>query len=209
MTDVLRRHKYAVNRILIPTARILSPEFNAAYLFLTGAHIELLRNLVDYANRETSFVTTYEDGYYLSPTSGEWDAIGAIVAELEEILMGVQNVAWGYSGKVSGQSAHTMTSTAGYNLLSDAVPEGEVWLMQQLSAVNLDKQVTHQFWVSDGSYLVPIGAQETVPAYIWSIYQHSGLLLAEGDVVLVSFGVCDENDELLLRWSGYKMAVPT
>ena len=87
MSDPLRRHKYAVSRILIPAARILSPEFNAAYVFLTGSHVEILRNLLDYATRETTFVDEYHDGYYLSPDATDWDSLSAIVADLEELLM--------------------------------------------------------------------------------------------------------------------------
>lgn len=87
MPDILRRHKYAFNRILIPAARILSPEFNAAYLFLTGAHIEILRNLLDYANRETTFVDEYHADYYTSPDETDWNLLQLIVAELELILM--------------------------------------------------------------------------------------------------------------------------
>lgn len=88
MPDILRRHKYALNRILIPAARILSPEFNAAYIFLTGSHVELLRNLLDYANRETTFVDEYHDEYYTSPDSADWQLLQLIVAELELMLMG-------------------------------------------------------------------------------------------------------------------------
>lgn len=87
MADPLKRHKYAVNRILIPAARILSPEFNAAYLYFTGAHIELMRNLLDYANRETTFVDEYHEGYYISPSNEDLDLINIIVAELECMLM--------------------------------------------------------------------------------------------------------------------------
>lgn len=87
MADVLRRHKYALNRILIPAARILSPEFNAIYVLLTGSHVELLRNLIDYANRETTFVDEYHDDYYTSPDSTDWDLLQLIVSELEELLM--------------------------------------------------------------------------------------------------------------------------
>lgn len=87
MSDPFRRHKYAFNRILVPAARILSPEFNAAYLFFTGAHIELLRNLVEYATRREMFVEEYHEGYYISADDDDWDTISAIVAELEYMLM--------------------------------------------------------------------------------------------------------------------------
>lgn len=88
MVDPLRRHKYAFNRILIPAARILSPEFNAVYIFLTGSHVEILRNLLDYANRQHTFVDEYHDGYYISPDDTDWALIRLIVAELELMLMG-------------------------------------------------------------------------------------------------------------------------
>lgn len=116
MPDILKRHKYAVNRILIPAARILSPEFNAAYLYLTGSHIELLRNLLDYANRETTFVDEYHDTYYYSPDDTDWDSIRAIVAQLEEILMLVE---MGYYNAyvcvrdVKAPNVHGGTFTAG------------------------------------------------------------------------------------------------
>lgn len=87
MSDPLRRYKYVRNRILIPAARILSPQFNAVYLHFTGAHIELMRNLLDYANRSTTFVDSYEDNYYVTPDDDDLDTIFSIVADLEEILM--------------------------------------------------------------------------------------------------------------------------
>lgn len=87
MPDILRRHKYALNRILIPAARILSPEFNAVYVFLTGSHVEILRNLLAYATRETTFVDEYHGEYYLTPDDDDWNNIQAIVADLEEMLM--------------------------------------------------------------------------------------------------------------------------
>lgn len=89
MPDILRRHKYALNRILIPAARILSPEFNAVYVLLTGSHVELLRNLLDYANRETTFVDEYHDDYYTTPDSTDWDLLQLIIAELEHTLMAI------------------------------------------------------------------------------------------------------------------------
>ena len=87
MSDPLRRHKYAFNRVLIPAARILSPEFNAAYLFFTGSQIEILRNLVIYATRETTFVDEYHTDYYITPDDDDLDSVAAIVADLEDVLM--------------------------------------------------------------------------------------------------------------------------
>lgn len=116
MPDILRRHKYAVNRILIPAARILSPEFNAIVVFLTGSHVEILRNLLAYATRENTFVDEYHNEYYLSPDSEDWDSISAIVAELEYMLM---TIVLGYYDAYccvrdqKAQSVHGGTFTSG------------------------------------------------------------------------------------------------
>lgn len=88
MTDALRRKRYVESRVLIETGRVLSPQFLDATLYITGAELELLRNMMAYLNRESTFVSEYGDGYYLTPTVAEWDALQAIVAHLEEMLMG-------------------------------------------------------------------------------------------------------------------------
>lgn len=88
MVDILRRKWYVRDRVLIETARILDPQFDDAIVALSGAQLELLRNLMVYVNRESTFATAYYDRYYLAPTTGEWDSLQSIVADLEEKLMG-------------------------------------------------------------------------------------------------------------------------
>lgn len=88
MVDELRRQGYVKSRVLVGTWRVLDPQFDDATVYITGAELEILRNLMAYANRESTFVSAYHGTYYLTPTVGEWDSLRAIVAHLEEILMG-------------------------------------------------------------------------------------------------------------------------
>lgn len=87
MTDVLRRKWYVESRVLIETARILNPQFKSTILEISGAELEILRNLMMYVNRESTFASGYFSRYYLSPTVNEWNSLLAIVADLEEKLM--------------------------------------------------------------------------------------------------------------------------
>jgi len=58
-----------------------------------------MRNLVQYANRQSTYVAEYEGGTYLTPDDADWDDIQAIVADLEETLMGNPNTLWGYADR--------------------------------------------------------------------------------------------------------------
>jgi len=88
MGEEWRRKTFYRTRVLIETERILNPQFSDSLVCLTGAEIELLRNTVKYLHRRSTFVSEYEAGGYLAPTNAEWDALQAIVANLEETLMG-------------------------------------------------------------------------------------------------------------------------
>lgn len=89
MSEVERRTRYDDRRVLIETERVLASQFRSTLLSLTGAQIELLRNVVAYLNRASTFVTVYAGTYYLTPTACEWDSLQSIVADLEETLMGI------------------------------------------------------------------------------------------------------------------------
>lgn len=87
MVDVLRRREYFEGQVLIETDRILDPQFKSTIVTVSGAQLELLRNLMAYLNRESTFVSQYGDRYYLTPTVSEWDNLLTVVASLEEKLM--------------------------------------------------------------------------------------------------------------------------
>jgi len=92
MSEDWRRKSFYKPRVLIDTERILDPQFSDGLLCITGAQIEMLRNVTQYLKRRSTFASEYHDGYYLAPTEAEWDQVQAIVAELEETLMGCEGI---------------------------------------------------------------------------------------------------------------------
>ncbi|GAH00705.1 unnamed protein product, partial [marine sediment metagenome] len=54
--------------------------------------LELLRNLTQYLHRRSSFADEYHTDYYLCADNDDWDVIEAIVADLEETLMGCEEI---------------------------------------------------------------------------------------------------------------------
>lgn len=93
MSEDWRRKSYYRPRVLLDTARILAPQFDDELLCITGPQIEMLRNLTQYLRRRSTFASEYHDNHYLAPTNAEWDTIQAIVADLEETLMGCSELA--------------------------------------------------------------------------------------------------------------------
>jgi len=87
MSESWRIKKYYEPRVLIDTERILDTEFDAVLVCLTGAQVEMVRNLTQYLHRRSTFAQGYETAYYLAPNNDDWDAIEAIVADLENKLM--------------------------------------------------------------------------------------------------------------------------
>jgi len=87
MEEAERRLSYHYGRVLIETARVLSPQFSDSLVCLTGAELEMLRNMTAYLGRRDTYVSTYDSTYYLVPDDEDWDDIAALVAELENKLM--------------------------------------------------------------------------------------------------------------------------
>lgn len=92
MGDEWRRKTYYHTRVLIDTSRILDPQFGDVLVCITGAQLEMLRNLTQYLHRRSTFVSEQFDTHYLAPTSDEWDLLQAEVAELESVLMGCPDI---------------------------------------------------------------------------------------------------------------------
>lgn len=90
MGNEWRRKTYYKPRVLIDTARILDPQFDDALLCITGAQLEMIRNLTQYLHRRSTFSEDNHKGYYLAPDTADWDTIQAIVADLEETIMGCE-----------------------------------------------------------------------------------------------------------------------
>lgn len=92
MSTEWRRKTYYKPRVMINTARILDPQFSDGLMCITGPQIEMLRNVTQYLRRRSTFASEYHEGYYLAPDTSDWDDIQAIVSDLEETLMGCEEL---------------------------------------------------------------------------------------------------------------------
>lgn len=142
MSENERRRKYHYNRVLIETERILSPEFSDAVVFLSGAQVEMLRNVTQYLNRLDTYVTEYNPGYYLAPTADDYDDILEIVADLEEVLMGNPNTLFGFNDVVAYQASNGSADAGSNDVWMNGPSSGNVYRLESMSAVNEDSQCT-------------------------------------------------------------------
>jgi hypothetical protein len=88
MTEEWRIKTYYEPRVLVETQSVLAPLYSDVLLCIDGGQATLLRNLLDYAHRRSTFVSEYGTNTYLAPTNEEWDALQATVSNLEGQLMG-------------------------------------------------------------------------------------------------------------------------
>jgi len=87
MSEEWRRKAFYHTRVLIPVDEVLESAFGDCLVCLTGGQLNLVRNLLQYADRRSTFVSEYHERFYLAPTTEEWDALQAVVADLERNLM--------------------------------------------------------------------------------------------------------------------------
>lgn len=208
MVDVLRKHVAPQHRVLVNAKTFLNTEFADAVLFLTGGHIELLRNLMQYANRRTTWVSDYYIGYYLSPDDTDWDLIQQRVAELEHTLMGNNNVIFGYNERITEDLGGIKSGDGQYAELSTAVPAGYV---HRIEAVTIRNNTMARggtgIWLYDGSDYYAI-AYELSPSLSVPLLAVGPFTLQEGDQVNVRMGSCLNGDSIEAGLWGYAMEVP-
>ena len=203
-----RRRKYRYDRILIESDRILSPQFDDAVLYVTGAQLEMLRNVTGYLRNLQTYVDEYQPGYYLTPDVSDYDDILAIVADLEETLMGNPNTIWGYYAPYAEIIQSSTMAAGDSDRYGDHVPEGEVWRVFNI-ACWVESATCTRFRLSahiDGVYLTLANEQPPVTTN-WYRYQFD-LTLKEGDFIYVSYYDMTLNDGVRNDISGYKMIVP-
>jgi hypothetical protein len=87
-----RRKKYYDKRVLIEVDDVLENEYPGSVVCLTGAEMSVLRNLLEYAHRHSTFVAEYYATYYLAPDNEQWDDISEIIAELEGKLVPCEDI---------------------------------------------------------------------------------------------------------------------
>lgn len=208
MSEAERRTGYNPERILIDASRILSPQFGAQGIFLSGAQVELLRNIAAYLGRDTTFVDEYHDCYYLRVTDGDFDDIQAIVADLEDKLLMVENTMWGYNDRLVDQVYEVADGSSPFDILLGAVPAGEVWIIENGTVYHnegSDKAVQFFIYASGSTYYT--SGQLPVPS---GLYYGGGMnvTLKEGDQFAAKFYGLSNSTLARMRVAGYKMKVP-
>lgn len=209
MSESERRRKYRYDRVLIETARVLSSTLADAVVFLSGAQLEMLRNVAQYLRRLETYVTAYNPGYYLTPTVADYDDILAIVADLEEVLMGNPNTIWGYLDTYKEVSADLVLPAGESNVWSTAVPSGQVWRIARATWM-VDSATCTQATVYAYLDAVSIPLSSIPTPTTQQLYPVAcDVVLKEGHrMYLKVFGMTLNDDATLYLW-GHKMAVPT
>lgn len=208
MTEEERRYNYRYDRILIESARVLDPQLAPVTVCLSGAHVEMLRNIVHYLDRPTTFVETYEDDTYLVPDEADLETIATAVAELEYVLMGSENLSFGINERWAESSVVAKDGAGTFEASSTPVPPGYFYVLQRASLANFSGQRGAAFIsiVHDGTTYYA-SAQQTMLQYEPLVHS-SVLVLAAGDYVKFSQGNVLDLDSLRYGVWGYKIKIP-
>lgn len=208
MSEEERRRKYRWNHVMIDTPRVLSPQFDDAVVYLTGAQLEMLRNITQYLERRETYVSEYNPGYYLTPTIAEFDGILAIVADLEEVLMGNPNTVWGYKEQYFDEP-EDLDADAGYNALDGTVvPAGEVYRVESIRAYDQTSTCgTIEVLINVGGTVIQTEILSNPPANT-RIKWDGMCTLKEDDFIRIAYWGVTVNDVLKARIRGYKVQVP-
>lgn len=208
MSEAERRIGYSPTRILIETERILDPQFYAQGVYLSGAQVEMLRNITAYLNMRATYVDTYGGVYYLMPDDGDWAEISAIVADLEDKLMNNDNLPFGYNAGWVGSLAALSGGGGTQTVTLDPVGAGEVLRLEGISWYNnTGARGIIQAYVKRGTESTQIAYIQT-PATKEPILWTGVITLEEDDrVVVKQFSVSPGDSFVGAAW-GYKMIVP-
>lgn len=202
------RMRYRNGVVLIEAARILTPQFNPTTISVSGAQIELLRNLTMYLHNQSMFVDEYHTGYYISATDADYDDISAIVADLEHIIMGNENTVFGYYDRLALKVTHTMTGAGNYDMAIGTVPEGYVYVVNATLSYNHATMCKHRHFLTDSVDYYEIKTYVNQPLAVWAINDNVDYKLKHNDVIRIQFQGCANEDILYGRAWGYIMKLP-
>lgn len=202
------RHGYAYNRVLLDVGVALDSPFDDGVLWFSGAQIGMLRTIVQYLRRQHTFVETYEEDYYTSPSTEDWDTIQAMVADMEDTLMGNPNTLWGYNDRLLTREAHTMLAPGVWTQEHPVVPAGEIWVMQGLSVYTSVTGAFYDTYVDHGLNATQVVVRQTPTGVKWDVITEVGFILEEGDFVFVEWNNTVVGQQLVTDVWGYKMKVP-
>lgn len=208
MSEEELRRGYDGRRVLIEVSRILSPSFNAQGVYLTGAQIEMLRNITEYLNRRSTWVDEYYDTYYISADDQDFSDILEIVADMEVKLMSQENTLWAFGEHWSESLAALQGSDGTAITATVAVPAGKVLVLEGLSWRNTTgARGSMQLQILGVSDML-ILADLTSPAQYAAMKWQGRQTLTEDEYVLVKQNNCLENDAHAGSVRGYLMNVP-
>jgi len=204
----VERLNYRDDAMLIEASRILSPQFDQMIISLTGAQVELLRNATMVFHKESTFVSTYHDGYYYTATTADFDAISTIVANLEEKLMGNENTIFGYKERYLEEWINE-SHAAGLQLLETLpVPAGYVHVVEHIYSIqHVTSNSFQQIIATNDTNLVIIGALFPVVAGV-PMTLRTHIVLKEEDYIRCTWGSSAVDEHLGFGVWGYKMKVP-
>lgn len=189
-------------------ADILDCPYPGDAVYLSGAQLTLLRNLTQYLHRVSTFVSEYQQTSYLVPTGDEWDALEAIVADMERILMGNENTIWGYYDRWYEDLSETVPSTGTWVRKSSPVPAGEVHVLEFAYSINDTRQCDYAQFAAEVDLVVNKFYYSTdVVQSLPNIY-NGKVTLREGDRVRLQMPGCSTGDVMKACVWGYKMKVP-
>lgn len=208
MSESERRRGYRYNRVLIETERILDPQFDDALVFLTGAQIEMLRNVTQYLNRLDTYVSEQFLGYYLAPTVEEYDSILEIVADLEETLMGNPNTIWGYKDRYNESLAEEGIGAGFTYVLGTEVPEGKVYKLEHWSYYHTGGSTLAVALLVYGGTSPAILDEAPALADSDYRYENTRITLKEGDSIVLRVTNLPAETAAYLQLLGYIMDVP-
>ena len=207
MSEEQQNLPYRYDRILIESDDILTPSFAGSTVVLSGAQIELLRNVVHYLDRRSTFVEEYNTLNYTTPDNDNWDDISQIVANLEEKLMGDLNVPWGFNERLTDVVFSTTMPAGDSSLNHTAVPAGEVWVVQYATVYTVSASCVRVVTTAIGSDgICPLAVNTPI---LTSTYYPTSLelSLSEGDLIYSRFYTMTLNDTAYSYLWGYKMKV--
>jgi hypothetical protein len=92
MSEEWRKRNYYRPRVLVGVDDTLNCTYPGGVVCLSGAQLNIIRNVLAYAHRRANWVSDYYDDYYLVPDNDDWDSVQAIVAELEDSLMSCEEI---------------------------------------------------------------------------------------------------------------------
>lgn len=203
-----RRRDYAYNRVLIDSARVLAPQFDDAVIHVTGAQLEMLRNVTQYLRRVTTYVAETHTGYYLTPTTADIDDILEIVADLEEKLMGNPNTLWGYSDVWSETFGEQSVGDPETSADTTPVPAGFVYKLERW---RLRHNHGSAIGITVRAYVEGVGIYiYDVPAlpHLEDVFEGVTITFKEGDFLRVTAYGLNSGQTIEAKVTGYMMVVP-